>query len=103
VSTLAKGQKKYTDEFKNTIIELYNSGKSLSELSSEYGISKSPITGWSKKSKLITEDKYTTITSTDYQEMIKKMTRLEEENEILKKPRLYSQRSKFSISIYLRQ
>ncbi|WP_270315781.1 transposase [Streptococcus infantarius] len=42
---MARNQRKYTDEFKNTIVELYNSGKSLAELSSEYGISKSTING----------------------------------------------------------
>lgn len=42
---MARGQKQYTEEFKKTIVELYNSGKSLAELSSEYGISKSTITG----------------------------------------------------------
>ena len=82
---MAKGQNKYTEEFRNTIIDLYNSGKSLAELSSEYGISKSTITGWVKKVKPITVDKDTTITSADYQAMLKKMARLEEENEILKK------------------
>jgi len=82
---MAKGQNKYTEEFRNTIIDLYNSGKSLAELSSEYGISKSTITGWVKKSKPIIVDKDTTITSADYQAMLKKMARLEEENEILKK------------------
>jgi transposase len=29
---MARGQKHYTEEFKNTIIEFYNSGKTLSEL-----------------------------------------------------------------------
>lgn len=48
---IARGQKQYTEEFKNTIVELYNSGKSLVELSSEYAISKSTITGWIKKNK----------------------------------------------------
>lgn len=42
---MASGQKQYTDEFKNTIVELYNPGKSLAELSSEYVLSKSTITG----------------------------------------------------------
>ncbi len=46
---MARCQKRYTNEFKNTIVELYNSGKVLSELSSEYVISKSTITGWIKK------------------------------------------------------
>lgn len=31
---MARGQKQYTEEFKSTIVELYNSGKSLAELSS---------------------------------------------------------------------
>jgi transposase len=82
---MAKGQKKYTQEFRKTIVELYNSGKSLAELNSEYGISKSTITGWVKKGKPITVDKDTTITSADYQAMLKKMARHEEENEIFKK------------------
>lgn len=49
---MAKGQKRYTEEFKNTIVELYNSGKSLAELSSEYALSKSTISGWVKKKSL---------------------------------------------------
>jgi len=82
---MAKGQKQYTEEFKKTIVELHNSGKSLAELSSEYGLSKSTITGWVKKVKPVTVDKDTTITQEDYQKMLKRMARLEEENEILKK------------------
>lgn len=82
---MARGQKQYTEEFKNTIVELYNSGKSLTELSSEYALSKSTITGWIKKNKPISVDNDTTITASEYQATMKKMTRLEEENEILKK------------------
>ena len=82
---MARGQKQYTEEFKNTIVELYNSGKSLAELSSEYAVSKSTITGWVKKNKPVTVDKDTTITAAEYQSMIKKNKQLEEEIEILKK------------------
>lgn len=82
---MARGQKRYTNEFKNTIVELYNSGKSLAELSSEYAISKSTITGWIKKNKSIAVDKNKTITAADYQAILKKNKQLEEENEILKK------------------
>ncbi|AUM94950.1 TPA: transposase [Clostridium botulinum] len=53
---MARGQKRYTDEFKNTIVELYNSGKVLSELSSEYAISKSTITGWIEKNAKLEEE-----------------------------------------------
>jgi transposase len=82
---MAKGQKRYTKEYKDTIIELYNTGKNLTDLSSEYGISKSTISGWLKKEKPVTVDKDTTITSAEYQVMLKKISRLEAENEILKK------------------
>ncbi|ABY95032.1 hypothetical protein Teth39_1380 [Thermoanaerobacter pseudethanolicus ATCC 33223] len=77
---------------------MYNHGKSLSELSSEYGISKSTISGWLKKAKPINIDnKGTTITVAECHAMLKKMARLEEENKILKKPWPYLQRSKLYI------
>ncbi|TDT63336.1 transposase [Fonticella tunisiensis] len=53
---MARNQRKYAEEFKNTIVELYNFGKSLTELSSEYGISKSTINGWIKRSKPVNVD-----------------------------------------------
>lgn len=82
---MARGQKQYTNDFKNTIVELYNAGKSLAELSSEYAVSKSTITGWINKNKPISVDKDTTITTADYQAMLKRNKQLEEEIEILKK------------------
>ena len=82
---MARGQKQYTEEFKNTIVELYNAGKSLAALSSEYALSKSTITGWIKKNNIIAIDKNTTVTTAEYQAILKKNKQLEEENEILKK------------------
>jgi transposase len=78
-------KKHYTNEFKNTLVDLYNSGKSLADLSREYGIAKSTVTVWINKSKPIIVGKDETITAVEYQHMLKKMARLEEENEILKK------------------
>ncbi|GAA0180871.1 hypothetical protein SH2C18_34900 [Clostridium sediminicola] len=40
---MTKETKYYSEEFKNTIVELYNTGKTLRELASEYGVSKSTI------------------------------------------------------------
>lgn len=77
--------KRYTEEYKNTIIELYNSDKTLVELNSEYGLPKSTILTWVKKAAPIAVDNNKTITQADYQAMLKKMARIEEENEILKK------------------
>jgi transposase len=82
---MARGQKQYTEEFKNTIVELYNAGKSLAELSSEYALSKSTITGWIRKKKPISVDKDTTISAEEYKNLLKKNSKLEEEIEILKK------------------
>lgn len=78
-------KKHYTDEFRNTLVDLYNSGKSLADLSREYGIAKSTVTVWIQKSKPIVVGKDETITTAEYQHILKKMARLEEENEILKK------------------
>ena len=45
--------KNYTDEYKEMISDLYNSGMSVTEISSEYGIAKSTINGWIKNNKKI--------------------------------------------------
>lgn len=82
---MGRNKKQYTDEFKNTLVDLYNSGKSLADLSREYGIAKSTVTVWINKLKPIVVDKDKTITTAEYQKMLKKMAILEEENEILKK------------------
>ena len=80
---MSKG--KYTSEFKNTIVDLFNSGKSLAELSREYSIAKSTIKSWVEKSKPIFIQGDKTITTEDYQKMLKEMALIKEENEILKK------------------
>ena len=82
---MAKNQRKYTDEFKNTIVELYNSGKSLAELSSKYGISKSTINGWIKNSIHVVIDEGEVVTMKEYKALKQEMARIKEENEILKK------------------
>lgn len=47
---------RYSEEFKTTIIELYENAKSISELSSEYGIAKSTVGGWVKLNTPIISD-----------------------------------------------
>ncbi|WP_322555759.1 transposase, partial [Sporosarcina beigongshangi] len=41
-------QKRYNQEFKQTIVELYRSGTSVSDLSREYGVSEVTIYKWIK-------------------------------------------------------
>ncbi|SFS08904.1 transposase [Anaeromicropila populeti] len=45
---MAKNQKKYTQEFKQQLVDLYSAGHYFSQLSSEYGVAKSTILGWVK-------------------------------------------------------
>ena len=77
--------KRYTEEYKNIIVKLYNSGKPLAELNSEYGLPKSTILTWVKKNKPIAVDNNKTITQVEYQAMLKKMAKIEKENEIFLK------------------
>ena len=39
----------YTQDYKNTIIDLFNSGKTYAEISDEYGVPKTTIRQWVNK------------------------------------------------------
>lgn len=83
---MAKNQKKYTQEFKQQIVDLYNTGNySLPQLSREYGVAKSTISGWIKNLAPIKVSENETISLKEYKALQKKMRELEIENEILKK------------------
>ena len=82
---MPRNQRKYSDEFKKTIIELYNTGKSLSVLSSEYAISKSTISDWIKNSKPVVVNNGEVVTLKEYKALKQEIALLKEENEILKK------------------
>lgn len=51
---MSKTYKSYNEEFKKTIVTLYENGKKLAELSREYGINESTIRPWIKKYGTIT-------------------------------------------------
>ena len=83
---MAKNQNKYTPEFKQQLVNLYNTGNySFPKLSSEYGVAKSTILGWVKNLTPIKVSDTETISMKDYKALQKKMRELEIENEILKK------------------
>ena len=83
---MAKNQNKYTPEFKQQLVNLYNTGNySFPKLSSEYGVAKSTILGWVKNLTPIQVSDTETISMKDYKALQKKMRELEIENEILKK------------------
>ena len=40
---------KYTEEFKKTIVSLYQSGKTYAQIQKEYGVSSSALSNWVRK------------------------------------------------------
>ena len=82
---MARQYKSYDEDFKKTIVNLYENGKGISELSREYGVSKSVISGWIKKYKTITTSTGETTTNDEILKLQKKNRELEQEVEILKK------------------
>ena len=81
---MGKGRR-YDQEYKDMIVELFKSGMSLAELSSEYSIAKSTINGWIKDVKEIKVDENEVMTLKEVKALKKEMARIKEENEILKK------------------
>ena len=81
---MGKGRR-YDQEYKDMIVDLFKSGMSLAELSSEYGIAKSTINGWIKDVKEIKVGEDEIMTLKEVKALKKEMARIKEENEILKK------------------
>ncbi len=54
---------KYTSEFKKSIVNLYNSGKSYSQIHKEYGVSTSALSKWIKLYSEVKIDDNTIITA----------------------------------------
>ena len=82
---MARQYKSYDEDFKKTIVNLYENGKGISDLSREYGMSKSVISSWIKKYKTITTSTGATTTNDEILKLQKKNRELEQEVEILKK------------------
>ena len=76
-------QKRYNQEFKQTVVELYRSGTPVSQLSSEYGVSEVTIYKWIKQLSPIEGTQELTVSEVDA--IQKENLRLKQEIEILKK------------------
>ena len=75
----------YTKDFIQTIIDLYNSEKSVTDLSVEYGVKKVTIYSWINQNKPALKVGDEEISKSDIIALKKRIMELEEENEILKK------------------
>lgn len=77
--------KRYDVEFKKMIVNFYESGKSVNDLSKEYEIHEVTIYSWIKQYKTITLGSGELTNNDDIAKMKKEMAKLREENEVLKK------------------
>ena len=66
--------KRYSTEFKSSIVTLYNEGRSANSLANEYHLAVQPVTDVTGKP----------VTRAQFNAMQKEVARLKEENEILK-------------------
>ena len=82
---MSKPTPKYDEDFKKSIVTLHQNGKSLSELSREYGVSISAMSKWVKAYVEVKIDEDTIMTAKQVKELQKRNLMLEEENLILKK------------------
>ena len=80
---MARQYKSYDEDFKKTIVNLYENGKGISELSREYGVGKSTIDSWIKIYKTIITSTGETTTNDEILKLQKKNRELEKEVEIL--------------------
>ena len=76
---------KYDDDFKKSLVSMYQNGKTQTQLAREYGVSISALSRWIKLFSEVKIDDQTIMTAKQIKELQKRNALLEEENLILKK------------------
>lgn len=80
---MAHNGKRYTEEFKRQIINLYLVGNPVAQLAEEYGLIEQTIYKWKKLyAPSIKVDEKQTVSLNDYKALQKRMQQLVMENEI---------------------
>lgn len=79
------GFKRYDEDFKQSLVNLYQTGKTQTELCKDYGGSSSALAKWIKQYSQVRLEDNTVLTAKQIQELQKRNAQLEEENLILKK------------------
>ena len=79
------GKKRYTEDFKKQIVELYNTGTPARKLADEYGLIEQTIYKRIKLYSPLKMDGSDGISVKEYEALQKRISELELENEILKK------------------
>lgn len=101
VSAMGRKVRSYTQEYKSTIVDISNSGKTYAEISDEYGVPKTTIRQWVNKANNTDNDNMPNENDVDIKALQKRMAKLEREKEILKKHSPYSQQqNRRNLQIY---
>lgn len=82
---MSKNGIRYSEEFKQQIVDLYQAGSSVSYLSCEYGVANVTIYKWIKELSKVPVSNTEAMYIKGYEKMKKRIAELEIENEILKK------------------
>ena len=77
--------KQYNEDFKKSVVNLIQNGKTQVQVSKEYGISLSAISRWVKFYSTVTTEDGDILTAKQVKDLQKRLLQLEEENLILKK------------------
>lgn len=77
--------KRYDEEFKQSLVNLYQTGKSQADLCRDYGVSSSALAKWIKQYSEVKLEDNSVLTAKQIQDLMKRNAQLEEENLILKK------------------
>lgn len=84
------GFKRYNEDFDQLLVNLYQTGKTQTELCKYHGVSPSALAKWIKQYSQVRLEDNTVLTAKQIQELQKRNAQLEEENLILKKRVPYS-------------
>ena len=79
------GQRKYSEDFKKTIVTLYESGKTYSDIKKEYGVQSSALSNGMRKYSQVKIDDDIILIAQQIKAFQKRNAELEKENLILKK------------------
>ena len=91
VDTKTKGRnfmsnyKKYDEDFKKSLVNLYHGGKTQTSLCKDYGVSFTALSRWVKQYSEVQIEDGSILTAKQIKDLQKKNALLEEENLILKK------------------
>jgi len=87
---MADKSTRYDEEFKKSVVSLFNNGKTQTSLCKEYGISQSALAKWIKQYSTVKTEDGEILSARQIKDLQKRNSQLEEENIILKKRLPYS-------------